>query len=183
MQVYDKAKIGRFLAFGGEHFVYEYEDDKVIKFSGLFFLAGKNYAFNKAKEDDYLCTKYFGNFYLATEIAVSQNNKYLAHIQLKIKGEPLQKRHLQDKAVFNQFLRVVKCNRSLEEGEMVSIDLLGRGGILKNNLSNIFVTNENELIIIDGTILSFEGILSYIPKFAINFLIWRQNKIINNFLN
>jgi hypothetical protein len=43
--VTDKTKIGRLIAWGGEHFVYEYDADRVIKFSTLYFFLGP-----KAKE-------------------------------------------------------------------------------------------------------------------------------------
>ena len=43
--VNDKTKIGRLIAWGGEHFVYEYDTDSVIKFSILYFFLG-----SKAKE-------------------------------------------------------------------------------------------------------------------------------------
>lgn len=182
MRVYDKNKIGKLFAAGGEHLVYAYENDKVIKFSLLYLLLGK-IAYDKAKKDRMLCEKYFGNFYLPTELAISKNKKHIVHIQPKIVGMPLVKKHLLDKEVFEKFKKLVECNKRLENDEGVSVDLLGRGGVFKNSLSNIFLTEDKGLFIIDATLLSFGGVLRFIPKSFVTLLLWRQNKVIGYFLN
>ena len=75
-----RVKIGRLIAWGGEHFVYEYDTDSVIKFSMLYFFLGSK-AKEKATQDYDTCKKFFGKYLLETEIAILSNNKHIVQIQ------------------------------------------------------------------------------------------------------
>ena len=96
--VTDKTKIGRLIAWGGEHFVYEYDADRVIKFSTLYFFLGSK-AKEKATQDYNTCKDFFGKYLLETEIAFSSNNKYIVHIQPKIAGHFLTKKDLEQEYI------------------------------------------------------------------------------------
>jgi hypothetical protein len=181
---YDKSKIGSLIAWGGDHFVYKYGLDKVIKFSIIEFLMGKD---GRVKlEKDYLASKkYFGKYILETEFKISSNNKFIGAIQPKVTGKYLYKEDLSDPVILGQFKEIMAAYYGLIAAGNEQIDLVGNGGIFKDCLSNIFVTPNKELVIIDTTLLEFKGIgIFYIVfYFILHLAIWRNNMVIKNFMS
>ena len=180
--VTDKTKIGRLIAWGGEHFVYEYDADRVIKFSTLYFFLGSK-AKEKATQDYNTCKDFFGKYLLETEIAFSSNNKYIVHIQPKIAGHFLTKKDLEQEYIQKQFKEIVNDYHSMIKTKNAEIDLIGRAGVFGGCLSNIFVTSNNELFIIDATLMEVTGFLKPIVFLIRTFVIWRQNSTIKYFLS
>jgi hypothetical protein len=181
MKIYDRNKIGKLIAFGSDHYVFEYENNKVIKFSILFYLLGKK-VFKKTKHDEDLCEKYFGKFLLKTELYISKNGKHLVQIQEKINGKGLEEKNLQNKIVKENFQEFINCYEKFKNETKLEIDLIGIKGIFLSNLSNIFLTEKNELLIIDATILHVEGYLKIIFYFLEKIISWRQKVVIEKFL-
>ena len=179
--VTDKTKIGRLIAWGGEHFVYEYDTDSVIKFSILYFFLGSK-AKEKATQDYDTCKKYFGKYLLETEIAISSNNKHIVQIQPKIVGHFLTKKDLEHEYIQRQFKEIVNRYHSMIKTTNTEIDLIGRAGAFRRCLSNIFVTPNNELFIIDATLMEVTGFLKPIVFLIRTFITWRQNSTIKFFL-
>ena len=180
--VNDKTKIGRLIAWGGEHFVYEYDTDSVIKFSILYFFLGSK-AIEKATQDYDTCKKYFGKYLLETEIAISSNNKHIVQIQPKIAGHFLTKKDLEHEYIQKQFKEIVNGYHSMIKTTNTEIDLIGRAGVFKGCLSNIFVTPNNELFIIDATLMEVTGFLKPIVFLIRTIITWRQNSTIKFFLS
>jgi len=180
--VTDKTKIGRLIAWGSEHFVYEYDSNSVIKFSILYFFLGSR-AKEKATQDYDICKKFFGKYLLETEIAISSNNKHIVHIQPKIVGHFLTKKDLEHEYIQKQFKEIVNGYHSMIKTENTEIDLIGRGGVFKRCLSNIFVTPNNELLIVDATLMEVTGFLKPIVFLIRTFITWRQNSTIKFFLS
>jgi len=180
--VTDKTKIGRLIAWGGEHIVYEYDTDRVIKFSALYYFLGSK-AKEKATQDYDTCKKFFGKYLLVTEIAVSSNDKHIVHIQPKITGHFLTKKDLENEYIQQQFKEIVKAYNSLIETKNTEIDLIGRGGVFRRCLSNILVTPNNELLIFDATLMEVTGFLKPIVFLIRTFITWRQNSTIKFFLS
>jgi hypothetical protein len=178
----DKTKIGRLIAWGGEHFVYEYETDKVIKFSALFFFLGSK-AKEKAVQDYDTCKKYFGKYLLETEIAISSNYKHIVQIQPKIVGYFLTKKDLEDEYIHKQFKEIVNSYHTMIKTKNTEIDLIGRAGVFRRCLGNIFVTQNNELFIFDATLMEVTSFLKPIVFLIRTFVTWRQNSTINFFLS
>lgn len=152
MDIYDKNKIGRLIAWGGEHFVYNYDIDKVIKFSSLYFFLGSK-AKEKATRDYEVCKQFFGTYLLHTECAISANKKYIVHIQPKIQGRFLVVTDLENIIIKQQFKEILNGYYSMIQNGHAEVDFIGRGGVFRKCLSNIFVTNDNNLVIIDATLL------------------------------
>ena len=180
--VTDKTKIGQLIAWGGEHFVYKYDTDRVIKFSTLYFFLGSK-AKEKATRDYDTCKEFFGKYLLETEIAISPNNKYIVHIQPKIEGHFLTKKDLEHKYIQKQFKEIVNGYHSMIKTKNTEVDLIGRAGGFRRCLSNIFVTPNNELLIIDATLMEVTGFLKPIVFLIRTFVIWRQNSTIKFFLS
>ncbi|MDO8660138.1 MAG: hypothetical protein Q7K54_06125 [Candidatus Parcubacteria bacterium] len=184
MNSYNKTKIGKLFAFGGEHLVYEYDTDFVIKFSFLYFILGQK-AREKAEKDYATCGKFFGKYILETEIAISPNKKHIVHIQPKIKGHFLVKKDLQKDIVRQQFIEIVDGYYSMTKAGNAEVDFIGRAGIFNRCLSNIFVTENNELFIIDATLLDVntKGFLTPFVFLLRKFVVWRQNSTFKLFLS
>jgi hypothetical protein len=180
--VTDKTKIGRVIAWGGEHFVYEYDTDSVIKFSTLYFFLGSK-AKEKATQDYDTCKKFFGKYLLETEITFSSNKKHIVHIQSKIVGHFLTKKDLEHEYIQKQFKEIVNGYHSMIKTKNTEIDLIGRAGVFRGCLSNIFVTPNNELFIIDATLMEVTGFLRPLVFLIRTFVIWRQNSTIKFFLS
>lgn len=177
----DKTKIGRLIAWGGEHFVYEYGTDSVIKFSTLYFFLGSK-AKEKATQDYDTCKEFFGKYFLETEIAISLN-KHIVQIQPKITGHFLTKKDLEHEYIQRQFKEIVNGYHSMIKTKNTEIDLIGRAGVFRRCLSNIFVTPNNELFIIDATLMEVTGFLRPIVYLIRTFITWRQNSMIKHFLS
>jgi hypothetical protein len=180
--VTDKAKIGRLIAWGGEHFVYEYDTDRVIKFSALYFCLGSK-AIEKATQDYDTCKNYFGKYLLETEIAISPNNKHIVRIQPKIVGHFLTKKDLEHGYIQKQFKEIVNAYHSMIKAKNTEIDLIGRGGVFRRCLSNILVTTNNELLIFDATLMEVTGFLKPIVFLLRKFITRRQSSTIKFFLS
>jgi hypothetical protein len=178
----DKTKIGRLIAWGGEHFVYEYETDKVIKFSTLFFFLGSK-AEEKAVQDYDTCKKYFGKYLLETEIAASSNSKHIVQKQPKIVGHLLTKKDLEHEYILKQFKEIVEGHHAMMKTKNAEIDLIGRAGVFRRCLGNIFVDQNNKLFIFDATLMEVTGILKPIVCLLGTFITWRQNSTIQSFLS
>jgi len=182
VSVIDKTKIGRLIAWGGEHFVYEYGTDSVIKFSALYFFLGLQ-AKEKAIQDYDTCKKFFGEYLLETEIAISANKKHIVQIQPKITGHFLTKNDLGNEYIQKQFQEIVTGYHSMIKTNNTEIDLVGRAGVFRRCLSNIFVTPNNELLIFDATLMEVTGFLTPIIFLIRTFITWRQNSTIKFFLS
>lgn len=155
---YDKNKIGKFLGWGGEHLVFDYNKNSVIKFSLHVWLAGKK-AVEKLKQDYEIGQKYFVQYLLPTEIVTWKDERRAAEIQEKINCRFLKSTDLADPLIKEQFLDIMERYRKMELEIGVPFDLLGREGLFKikpNFLSNILVTPEQKLVLVDFTVLALK---------------------------
>ena len=179
---YDTKKIGKLIALGSEHIVYEYGSDKVLKYSILHYIIGSK-ALARAEREIVICKKYLGEFLLDTEIGVSSNGRHVAHIQPKIIGRPLMVHDLVNEKVTAEFKELMSRYETLVQAEGVHIDLMGSDGVLSGGLTNIFITKENNLRIIDATLLDARGIGIAAPFFHAlgEFVVWRQSQIVRKF--
>jgi hypothetical protein len=63
------------------------------------------------------------------------------------------------------------------------IDLIGRAGVFRRCLGNIFVTKNDELLIFDATLMEVTGFLKPIVFLIRTFITRRQNSTIKYFLS
>ncbi len=181
-EIYDKTKIGKLIAKGGDHKVYEYDTDKVIKFSSFEILHGRH-GKKKIIQDYLICKSFFGEYILDTKIVGSPDNKRTILIQPKIVGRSLTKGDLQDPAISRQFKEILAGYDAMLREGYPEPDLIGFEGLFKNALNNIFITTDNKLFIIDNTLLDFKGSGIFYPLFSVICRVarLRQNYIIRKF--
>jgi hypothetical protein len=154
MYQYNKSKRGKLLSFGSEHLVYSYDIDKVIKFSLIHFFYGKKKGLEWAHKELEISKKYFGEFLLNTEIVISQNKSYIAQLQPKIIGHHLTGKDLDNEILYQQFLKIIDGYQQMCKDGQPEIDLIGQKGVFKKCMSNIFVLNNNQLVIMDATLFN-----------------------------
>jgi hypothetical protein len=154
MYQYNKSKKGKLLSFGSEHLVYSYDIDKVIKFSLIHFFYGKKKGLEWAHKELEISKKYFGEFLLNTEIVISQNKSYIAQLQPKIIGHHLTGKDLDNEILYQQFLKIIDGYQQMCKDGQPEIDLIGQKGVFKKCMSNIFVLNNNQLVIMDATLFN-----------------------------
>jgi hypothetical protein len=189
---FDEKLVGKFIAAGGEHKVYRYGDDKVIKFP-----FGPRYWFNPAKycenlqRDELIVRRYFGEYLVQREIhfffEISKPSYVI--IEPKLPGRHLRRDDLKNKKVLKQFEEIVEINNSLIKQEDLSVEIYGLRGLLikgKWEASNIMFNPENKkLYLTDAGIMHFgrnkdqQILISLATVWATR----RQKKLIKHFLN
>lgn len=181
---YSKNLIGSLLSFGGDHTVFNYGFNKVIKFSLIELLGGKK-GLKKIEVDYCISKKYFGNFILDVEFVQSVDKKYYAVLQTKIIGHFLTKKDLIIPKVAEQYIDIYKSYKNLINSKYPQIDLIGRGGVFKDCLTNIMVDSNNTLYIIDTTLFDFSDskVVSWLLTPFILCACWINNRRIYSFYN
>ena len=183
---YSRQKINKFIGWGGEHLVFAYGANSVIKFSLHVWLSGQS-AVEKLKKDYELGQKYFGQYILPTDILTWKNSRKVVEIQEKIECRFLEKKDLKDHLIKKQFDDIIQRYQKMEQETGLLFDLFGREGLLglrPNKISNILVTPSNNLILIDFTILELKPLIREIPLWLI--VQWakrRQRRLLERFRN
>ena len=181
-EVYEKNKIGKLISWGGDHTVFEYGENQVIKFSLIDWMMGKH---GRARlERDYqICKSFLGDYVLNTEFAFSPKGKSTVAIQPKVTGKYLFKEALNDSDIRRQFKEILTARERLVAAGNDPVDLVGRGGVLQSCFSNIFVTPEKRLVIIDATLIEFRGTGVFYPILILvrQGALWRNNLLIKRF--
>jgi len=183
---YDKKKIGKFIGWGGEHLVFNYGDSQVIKFSLHVWLAGKK-AVEKKQKDYETGRKYFTPYLLPTEILIWAKGKRAAEIQEKISCRFLKLADLKNDLIKKQFTDMMERYERMEKEIGAPFDLLGREGLFKfqpDFLSNVLITPEHKLTLIDFTLLELKPSWFDWPIwFLIQWAKKKQAKILRKFKN
>jgi hypothetical protein len=184
MEVFDANRIGKCIAWGGEHIVFMYGESQVLKFSLFDFFIGKASAIRKAKYDLEVCTEVFGEFLVPTRILRSFRGGRIAKMQPFVHGRPLRLSDLKDAKVAHQFRELLSRHKELLDVRREEIDFMGGRGALTGVLTNIFLTNEGSVRIIDALLISAPGALFWnVPLRLLRSLITlRQSAIIRRYL-
>lgn len=157
MKPYDKSKIGKFIGYGGEHIVYEYGTDKVIKFSLHVYMSGAS-AVAKKVADYEVGRRYFNEYVIPTEVIEWRNGKRAVELQNRVACRFLQKEDLKNADIKRQFDDIMARYRRLEAETGTVFDLFGREGLLSlrrpTYMSNIMVGEDGRLLLNDFTLLS-----------------------------
>ncbi|MEK7530420.1 MAG: hypothetical protein AAB573_00985 [Patescibacteria group bacterium] len=152
MEHYDQSKIGRCISWTGDHNVYAYGTDEVIKFSKFDFFLGYEKTKHKAISDIEICKKFFGTYLLETRVVSSAYERRVALVQKRVAGRFLSKRDLQNSTIVDQFAEIMTAYRRLLAERHAYIDLIGGRGALSGTMSNIFIDDADKLIFFDATI-------------------------------
>jgi len=180
---FDKTKIGKKIARGGDRHVYMYGPDHVVKISSLSFIGGKK-MHDKLMRDYEICKKYFPEFVAETIDVTVENGGTHTEIQPYIKGESIQKKHVTNTKVRSQLELIKSAVEKMVQDGYAPLDLMGYGCIITPCLSSIMIDEENTLHITDTTLL--EG--KTVPPFGIvldliaPLVIRRQPRLLNEFL-
>src|SRR3989338_10819007 len=187
MQTYDKHRIGKMLAWRGDHFVYEYGSDEVIKFSKLDYLLGFAKAQQVLPREYALFKEFFGEYLLTTHFASSPNGRYIASIQPRLYGKSLRLSDLKDESIAEQCREIIAAHHRLLENGHPEIDLMGHEGVFhlwNRCFGNIIITQDNQLRIFDATSLDLNHFAPFThPVMAPLFRIFQgvQNSAIRAF--
>jgi hypothetical protein len=177
MSTYVPELKGTRIAWGGDHFVYCYGADRVIKFSKIEFVLGSDGA-KKARRDYDLAKKYFGDAVIDTEFLQLGKRQYFAKVQPRIHGHRLTARDLSDPAMRMQFRTIIAKYRQMRSDGYAPLDLIGGHGVFRKMLSNLFCTEGKELVIIDTTLMEAEGLLPGMLAKCIRFFAERRQEAI-----
>lgn len=126
-RIIKKTKIGGFIALGGEHLVMAYGSDCVIKipFGLRYFLRPRQYT-GRIQDDYDILKKYFGDYFIETEVRVNKKKDWYALVQRKYAGRVLTKKDLDsDPNIKAQFLEIVSLNKKLTEERNITWDFFG----------------------------------------------------------
>ena len=154
MDTYQPENIGTMLAWAGDHFVYDYGADQVIKFSKFDRMMGQEKARGKSVAEYELCKKYFGDFLLETRIVSSLDGRRVAKLQPKVTGRFLKKADLANERVRAQWVELLRRYDQYVASGAPFLDLLGQMGVWRRCLSNIYVTPEHTLVLFDATVFT-----------------------------
>lgn len=148
----DETKVGKSIAEGMQHYVYEYGDNDVIKFPKFDFV-NITYGILKPRaveKDWYLIANNFNDYCVPTKIYTSENKRLYCIIQERIKDRINLNSH-NINLVMDQFNEIYTRNKQLEEATGYSLDLWGKSGILKSvkksfQRTNIFIEMTNLIL-------------------------------------
>lgn len=174
MDFYDPSRIGRRIAFLGEHTVYMYGEREVIKFSRLTKLFGGG-EIEYLRRDLEIGQKYFGEYMVPTRIATLSDGSKPALMQPFVRGRILKKSDLIDPRVRMQYREIVERHQRMVADGHSPIDLMSGMGFLLGRPRNIFLTDSMDVRLID--VMSVDMLSPF-------FRLWiqaRQDKILTRF--
>jgi hypothetical protein len=189
---FDKKQIGRIIALGGEHRVYRYDDNQVIKFpfGPRYWINAKKYCDN-LKRDEQIVRQYFGEYLIDREIVYFNRlgTPSYAIIEPKISGRHLKKKDLDDSHINNHFHDLVEINQRLVSQENLSAEFFGLRGLVdkgKKEICNIMLEQgTNKLYLIDAGVMHFgkrkdqQIMIDLVTKWAMK----RQTRLLKYYLN
>jgi hypothetical protein len=180
---YDKTKIGKIVAKGGDRSVYRYGENEVIKFSSLVLLCKGVH--HKMVYDYDICKRYF-NEYVVPVLDVSDSLKR-EHIEIQpyIQGEILSYKHTKDPDILIQIKEIKDISEKMIKDGYPGIDLVGYTGMCTLRLSNILVDENKKLRIIDISLLETRsvGLIGYFLTWIMPIIHARQKYIFKRFLS
>ena len=166
---YNFKKIGKFLGSGGEHLVFAYGADNVIKFSMHVWITGRSVVRN-ILADHKLALKYFEPYYVAPELHVWDAERKMVEIQPRVHGRHLHKKDLVRPKIREQLRDIVERHDRMHEAEGRPFDFFGFHGIVglrdSSHLSNILITPDDSLKIVDFSTMHRK------PSYWHDWLIW-----------
>jgi len=131
--------VGLCVAEGGQHYVFRYKEDQVIKIPKRSILM-RLYGFYKVedlKKSDQLLNELFPGYFLDTEVLASRNHRHYVIIQAYlINGEFLTVKNFSK--VKDQFLQIVAQNRVLKQKHRLSLDYISFRGFFISLKALIF---------------------------------------------
>lgn len=149
---YDSSLVGRFLGSGGEHIVFAYDRDLVIKYSLHFTVTGAG-AIEKKRSDYKLADTYFKEYVVPVDIRDWNNGSKAVEIQQRVECRHLYVKDLAMPEVYEQFQDILVRYKKMHEETGKLFDFFGFFGLigfrLRHSIGNVRITSENKLVIVD----------------------------------
>jgi len=189
---FDKKKIGKLFNLGGEHVVYNYNGEQVIKFPNILakILFNNRKLAEKKQADLKICQEYFSEYLLTTEfLAEPAKRRPYGLIQPRVVVRPLSIKDLKNNELRDNFFRILKINNKLKEKHRLSFDFLGAWRLVFNwllpteHLSNLMVNENNEIIILDIVFLEYQKSWSKLLLWISRWAEKKQQRVIKKFIN
>lgn len=157
---YDKEKIGKVIAIGGEHIVRHYGDNQVIKFpfGPRYFLDPHKHCENVARDEE-VARHYFKQYLIERNVQFFPYKKHISYciIEPFISGEHLKHEDLADREIKKQFEEIVALNDHMYAVEDLVFDMFGIWGLLwrgKREVANIILNPETrKLVVVDPSVM------------------------------
>jgi hypothetical protein len=180
---YEKKLIGKKIATGGDRKVYQYDTDKVIKFSSLSFFLGKRML--QKLERDYCLTKEYLSDFVVETVVVDSGKREHVEIQPYIKGEYFSETHAKQEDMKLQLREINTAIEKMNLDGYATLDLIGTDGLFRNEFSNIIVDKNNKLKIIDTTLLEGRSVgrIGKVADLIFPLVVKRQQSLMRRFLN
>jgi hypothetical protein len=163
---FDKEEIGKLIKIGGEHLVYFYGRDQVIKFPNFLarVLFNHSHLAQKKKADFALAKKYFPQYLLETECNLNESRWPSYNlIQPFIKARPLSFKDLANGAIKKKFIEILSINDKIKKEQNLSFDFYGAWRLLfheiipSHTINNLMLTLDNQIVILDVVFLEYNS--------------------------
>ncbi|MBD3238233.1 MAG: hypothetical protein GF332_01150 [Candidatus Moranbacteria bacterium] len=188
---YQKSKIKRLISISGEHIVYAYGDQHVIKFpSGPIHLVSSKDALNKVKKEDQLQQKYLKQYQVPYQLCFYKKNGRPTYcvIQKYIQGRAFKIKDLKNPNLKQKLRSLIKANNLMYKQTSYILELFGIKSLFFHfwlrKMENVFVVNQNQLKIIDLGLISDKAKItkSLILRLVIRWAIKRQTQLLKQYL-
>ncbi len=189
---YNKELIGKILSVGGEHMVFYYDTDKVIKFPiGPRYLISPGRHCENLKRYDRIINNYFSEFLIEKDIVFFKRRGIMPSyviVERYVKGRHLRYDDLYSDRIREKFFYLLNRNREMVKNEGMSLDILGiwnlSGFTRVREFANIILEDKTENIyLLDHGIWSIKkGEYNFFVDLFVRWAYRRQNNILNNLL-
>lgn len=188
---YDRASLGKRISVSGEHIVYMYKEDQVIKFpAGPIYHADQEEAYDKIVNESRLANTYFRQFMAPFKVftRTRKGKKSYYIIQKFIPGRHLELSDTQNIQLKTELKRLIAYNNRMYRETGFTLEFFGVRSLLFHGvikkMENVLVTENGELRIIDFGMISDKVIISSSPilRLIIKWAIWRQQRLLKKYL-
>lgn len=181
----DRKKVGKFMALGGEHLVMSYGSSCVVKipFGIRYFLRPRQYT-SRIQDDYAILKRYFGHYFIETEVKVGERKEWYALIQRKYHGKTLTKDDLEANSdLRRQFLEILERNQDMVDEKRITWEFFGAWTLVFSNgrkVSNIIVEDGRRLMMADTGLIYLNNahITHWLIRTIVRWAVKRQKKFL-----
>jgi len=183
----NKRKIGKIIALGGEHLVLNYSKDCVIKipFGLRYFLRPRQYT-ARIQEDYAILKKYFGDYFIETEVRVNKRRDWYVLVQKKYHGRSFVQKDLAKAEYKKQLCDILEANAKMKEESNITWEFFGAWALVFSKgekISNIMAEN-GKLIMIDIGLIYLNNAHNthWIIRTIVRWAVRKQKSFLKNFI-
>jgi len=189
---FDEGKVGKRLSISGEHSVYKYGENQVIKFPvGPIYYADPEEAYQKVSNEARLAESYLRDFIVPFEVLtyIKKGKKKYCIIQKYIEGRPLTIKDMRDPNLRAELKRLTDANNIMYNSSGFTVEFFGIKRLVWHAFSpkmeNVLLMPNGKLKIIDFGMISDTMMVSSSQsvRFVIQWAVKRQRKLLNLYLS